>query len=31
MLADSKVDVVVAGEIGPGTTTLLEQYKIKKN
>jgi len=30
MLADSKVDVVVAGEIGPGATTLLEQYKIKK-
>lgn len=30
MLADSKVNVVVTGEIGPGAVTLLEQYKIKK-
>jgi len=30
MLADSNVNVVLAGEIGPGATTLLEQNKIEK-
>ncbi len=30
MLADSGVKMVIAGEIGPGATTLLEQYKIDK-
>jgi len=30
MLSERGVDTVVAGEIGPGASTLLEQYKIKK-
>ncbi len=30
MLGEAEVNIVVAGEVGPGASTLLETYKIRK-